>query len=271
MFDEAQAECVMLMKAHVRGFVESKYAQLYLKKKGRQGGSEVMYRKKRGGPGLSRALEDARAGGSFVPSQRSSITLGRAKIEEAEEEDDEGSDLKVHVSPVVAFSQPTTHSTPVVAITQKRTSHAKMTAAPAPVPLSSLRADDLQAEIAALEFPGAEAAALFNPTAKKKEAPVRAAAAPVPAEPASARKEVKVAEKGPKTEEDATIEAGAGLSAREQKQTMVGDETATAMEVESSDVRQDSTMKAVDADVEEEVARLLVEDTVRSSSMSQLN
>ena len=34
MFDEAQAECVMLMKAHVRGFNESKYAQLYMHKKG---------------------------------------------------------------------------------------------------------------------------------------------------------------------------------------------------------------------------------------------
>ena len=89
MFDEAQSECVMLMKAHVRGFAESKYAQLYLRKKARQAGSaEVMYKKKRGGGGI-RTSEGERAVGG--PSQRNSVVLGRGKIIAEEEEEEEES------------------------------------------------------------------------------------------------------------------------------------------------------------------------------------
>ena len=259
MFDEAQAECIGLMKAHVRGFVESKYAQLYLKKKGRQPGAEVMYRKKRGGgAGMARAAEDAKQGSAYAPSQRSSITLQRAKIEEAEEEDDEASAMKVHISPVVAVAQPTALATPVLSIVQKRPSKSPAAVQAAPARVANLRADDLQAEIAALEFPGAESAALFNPTAKKRGEGTTAvsAAATAQAKPATVGREMKRTKAEVREEnKEAEVEAKAG-----------GDVRVT--EVEPMSAALDEAVKAVDSEVEEEVARLLVEDSVRSSSLS---
>ena len=299
MFDEAQHECVMLMKAHVRGFTESRYCQLYLRKKGRgPANAEVMYKKKRaGGPasgGWTGSPDSVSGSGpsstaattmNTTRSTRASVVMHRDKIEE-ETEGDEQQTAAATVA--VVQPKPKRHSTnavapapPVVAVKAVKSKPGKSRAEK----VSAMREEDLLAEIEALEHPGAEAAALFAPGKNKakqqvkpevkEEKSIATTVAGGAKEELQVREERKqgaeadVAADQPSVGQRVAAEVEVKQGAAQQSQAGAAGAAVveeTAVEAVETDAAGGVVVKAtgsedkVDAEVEEEMARLLSAD-----------
>ena len=277
MFDEAQAECVMLMKAHVRGFNESKYAQLYMRKKGGGTGvGEVMYKKKRGvaagAAAVAAKAEHSASGGAgdSARSKRNSLqpaSYVNEKIEEVDEENETESPPPPK-RPALLVQQPIVQQTAALTIMQQRKANGRK----GQLSVATLTAKELEEEMMALEKPGGESDALVRPGAGssrkvdgKKEQPnkEREAETARAGEQLSAR--VMVEEKEPNRQSATTSanivrianQAMADLELPLSENDELDIAPSAAVPVVAVDVAASANEVKVDADVEEEVARLL--------------
>ena len=273
IFDEAQAECVMLMKAHVRGFCESKYAQLYMHKKGAGlGMGEVMYKKKRGAAGgaaAAAAKAELSATANASDSARSKRNSLQAHLENKLEEVDEEAEAETpppHRRAPLVVQPPIVQQTAALNISQQRRANGRKSQ----LSVAALSVRELEDEMAALERPGGESDALVRPGAtsarkgdakqpkKESEAAKPPSPAPTAAVPTTAdsdgtapkRQSVATSAEVVRIASQATADADLPQhDAGELDEAAVGSGVA-AEAVASSEAK-------VDSDVEEEVARLL--------------